>query len=153
MASPDQPSVDESPVDKKRTPRNPGHVLAAHAVDAMADKKASDITVLDLREVGGMSDFFVICTGDSDLQVRAIARGVQERIEETCEERPWKKEGLDHLQWVLLDYVDLVVHVFIKSKREHYNIERLWADADTETVPEDGDASDVELLQQLMSGG
>jgi len=148
MASPDQSSTTEPSV--RRTPRNVGPVLAAHAVEAMADKKAKDITVIDLRDVSNMADFFVVGTGESDLQVRAIANGVMDRIEETCEERPWKREGLDHLRWVLLDYVDVVVHVFLPSRREHYRIERLWGEAARDTVPEGGDVSDVELLQDLL---
>jgi ribosome-associated protein len=151
MASPNQmPSTSSSSSPTRKPPRNPGYLLAAHAVDAMAEKKASDITILDLRGVSGMADFFVIATGDSDLQIRAIANGVRERIEEECEERPWKEEGTDALQWVLLDYVDLVVHVFTAEKREHYGIERLWGEASSESVPDNGDASDVELLQTLM---
>lgn len=152
MASPNQttsPSSTRSP-SRRRTPRNPGYVLAAQAVDAMAEKKASDITVLDLRGVSGMADFFVVGTGGSDLQIRAIANGVMDRIEDQCEERPWKREGMDHLQWVLLDYVDIVVHVFSKEKREHYSIERLWGEAESETVPQEGDARDVQLLQNLL---
>lgn len=148
MASPDQSSTAEPSV--RRTPRNTGPVLAAHAVNAMADKKAKDITVIDLREVSNMADFFVIGTGESDLQVRAIANGVVDRIEEECEELPWKREGMDHLRWALLDYVDVVVHVLLPSRREHYRIERLWGEADRETVPADGDVSDVELLQELL---
>jgi len=149
MASPNQtPSTSSSPT--RKSPRNPGYLLAAHAVDAMAEKKASDITILDLRGVSGMADFFVIATGDSDLQIRAIANGIRERIEEECDERPWKEEGTDTLQWVLLDYVDLVVHVFTPTKREHYGIERLWGEATSETVPGNGDASEVELLQELL---
>jgi ribosome-associated protein len=116
----------------------------------MAEKKAKDITVIDLRDVSNMADFFVIGTGESDLQVRAIANGVMDRIEEECDELPWKREGLDHLRWVLLDYVDLVVHVFLPSRRDHYRIERLWGEADRDTVPEDGDATDVELLRELL---
>lgn len=153
MASPNQttsPSSASSP-SRRRIPENPGYVLAAHAVDAMADKKAADITVLDLRGVSGMADFFVLGTGGSDLQIRAIANGVMERIREECDERPYKKEGLESLQWVLIDYVDVVVHVFSKEKREHYNIERLWGEADAQTVPQDGDARDIELLQTLMT--
>ncbi|MFB6247149.1 MAG: ribosome silencing factor [Salinibacter sp.] len=149
MTSPDQSSSTADP-SVRRTPRNAGHVLAAHAVNAMADKKAKDITVIDLREVSNMADFFVVGTGESDLQVRAIANGVMDHIEEACEERPWKREGLDHLRWVLLDYVDLVIHVFLPSRRDHYRIERLWGEADRDHVPEDGDASDVELLQDLL---
>jgi ribosome-associated protein len=148
MASPDQSSTAEPSV--RRTPQNTGPVLAAHAVNAMADKKAKDITVIDLREVSNMADFFVIGTGESDLQVRAIANGVMDRIEEECEELPWKREGMDHLRWALLDYVDVVVHVLLPSRREHYRIERLWGEAERETVPEDGDVSDIDLLQDLL---
>jgi len=152
MASPNQTSTSSASVSKRRVPRNEGYELAVHAINAMAEKKAHDITVLDLRSVSGMADFFVIGTGDSDLQIRAIANGVMDEIEETCEERPWKREGMDHLQWVLLDYVDLVVHIFSAEKREHYQIERLWGEAEAESVPEDGDASDIAMLQELLDG-
>jgi ribosome-associated protein len=116
----------------------------------MADKRASDIAVIDLRGVSSMADFFVLGTGESNLQVKAIANGIMDRVEETCGEQPWKREGMDHLQWVVLDYVDVVAHIFLPSKREHYRIDRLWGEADSEIVPEDGDASDLELLQQLL---
>lgn len=149
MASPDQ-SSSPTEVTTRRTPKNPSHVLAARAVDAMADKKASDITVVDLRGVSSMADFFVIGTGDSDLQVKAIASGVMDHIEEECDEQPWKREGLDNLQWVVLDYVDVVVHIFLRPKREHYRLERLWGEAASQVVPEDGDAADIELLQELL---
>jgi ribosome-associated protein len=151
MASPNHPSspadTDPSP---RRTPENTGPVLAARAVNAMSEKKAKDVTVIDLREVSNMADFFLIGTGESDRQVRAIANGVMDRIEEECEEHPWKKEGMDHGRWVLLDYVDLVVHVFLPSRRDHYRIERLWGEAERETVPDEGDVSDIELLQELL---
>lgn len=148
MASPNQTSSTDPSI--RRTPDNPSPVLAARAVDAMADKRASDITVLDLREISSMADFFVIGTGESDLQNKAIANGVMEEIEEKCGEQPWKREGMEHLQWVVLDYVDVVVHIFLPEKRDHYRIDRLWGNADTETVPEDGDASDLEGLQDLL---
>jgi len=152
MASPNQPSSPtEAEPSTRHTPANSGPVLAAQAVNAMADKKAKDVTVIDLREVSNMADFFVLGTGESDLQVRAIANGVMDRIEDECEERPWKKEGMDHLGWVLLDYVDVVVHVFLPDRRDHYRIERLWGEADRETVPEEGDVSDVDLLQELLN--
>ncbi|PSQ97055.1 MAG: ribosome silencing factor [Bacteroidetes bacterium SW_9_63_38] len=150
MASPDQSSSTADP-SLRRPPENAPYVLAAHAVNAMADKKAKDITVIDLREISNMADFFVIATGESDLQVRAIADGVMERLDEECGEQPWKREGMEHLRWVLLDYVDVVMHVLLPERREHYRIERLWGEADRETVPEDGDGSDVELLQNLMA--
>jgi ribosome-associated protein len=125
-------------------------VLAARVVDAMADKRALDISVIDLREVSSMADFFVLGTGESDLQVKAIANGIVDQVEETCGEPPWKREGMDHLQWVVVDYVDVVAHVFLPEKREHYRIDRLWGEADSEVVPEDGDASDLNLLQDLL---
>lgn len=149
MASTDHSSSTAQPT-KRRAPDSAAYELAAGAVDAMADKKAKDITVIDLREVSNMADFFVIGTGESDLQVRAIANGVIERLEEEWDESPWKREGMDHLRWVLLDYVDLVVHVFLPSRRDHYRLERLWGEADRETIPEGGDVSDVELLQDLL---
>lgn len=150
MAAPDQSSSTADPSPRRSSRNTSGAVLAAHAVNAMADKKAKDITVLDLREISNMANFFVIATGESNLQVRAVANGVMERIEDTCEDQPWKREGLDHLRWVLLDYVHVVVHVMLPSRREHYRIERLWGEADHETVPEKGDVSDVDLLQALL---
>lgn len=149
MASPDQTSSPAEPV-TRRSPKNPSQVLAARAVDAMAEKKASDITVVDLRGVSSMADFFVIGTGDSDLQVKAIANGTVDHIDEECQEQPWKREGMDNLQWVVLDYVDVVVHVFLRSKREHYRLERLWGEAESQVVPDDGDAADIDLLQELL---
>ncbi len=148
MASPNETSSADPSV--HRTPENPSPTLAARAVDAMADKRATDITVIDLREVSSMADFFVIGTGESDLQIKAIANGIADQIEEACGETPWKREGMDHLQWVVLDYVDVVVHIFLPEKREHYRIDRLWGEADSEIVPEDGDASDLNLLQDLL---
>lgn len=148
MASPNQTSSADPSV--RRTPDNPSYVLAARAVDAMADKRASDVTVLDLRDVSSMADFFVLGTGESDLQIKAIANGVMEEVEDQCGEQPWQREGMDHLQWVVLDYVDVVVHIFLPDKRDHYRIDRLWGEADSEIVPEDGDASDLGLLQDLL---
>lgn len=137
-------------VTRKRTPQNPGHRLASLAVDAAMDKKAENVSVLDLRGISGVADYFVLATGSSDLQIRAIANAIQDEIEDECDERPWHKEGLEHLKWVLLDYVDVVVHIFTREKREHYGLERLWGEADAETVPEDGDSADVELLQNAQ---
>lgn len=133
--------------EKKRTPKNPGYRLAALTVDAMLDKKAHDVVVMDLRGISGVAEFFVLGTGDSDLQIRAIANSVRDRIREECGERAWHEEGLDHLQWVLLDYVDLVVHIFSREKREHYDLERLWGEAPSEAIPEEGSAADVSFLQ------
>lgn len=133
---------------RKRSSQNPAHVLAAHAVDAMIDKKAHDITVMDMRQVSGVADYFVICTGDSDLQIKAVADAIRERIREQCDERPWHTEGTNHRQWVLLDYVDVVAHIFTQDKRQFYDLERLWGDAPSEDVANDASSIDVELLQK-----
>lgn len=113
----------------------------------MLEKKAHNVVVIDLRGISGVAEFFVIGTGDSDLQVRAIANSVRDRIRSACDERVWHKEGLDHLEWVLLDYVDCVVHIFSGEKRAHYDLERLWGEAPSEAVPDEGSAAEVELLQ------
>lgn len=135
------------PGSKKRSTQTPSHELARQVVDAMLERKATDITVMDLRAVdGAVADFFVNATGGSDRQVRAVASAVIEQVKETCQERPWHDEGMDHLRWVLLDYVDVVVHVFSQERREYYDLERLWGDAVIERVPEDGAADGVAVL-------
>jgi ribosome-associated protein len=100
-----------------------------------------------MRSVSGVADYFVLCNGSSELQIKAIIDAVDERIFERCGERPWHTEGYEHLQWVLLDYVDVVVHVFNGEKRAFYGLERLWGDAPTEHVPEEASAAQVRLLQ------
>lgn len=129
---------------KKRQTNNPAQALARSAVDAILDKKGTDLTVMDLRGVSGVADYFVICTGNSDVQIKALAEAVRERVRDHHSEKPWHVEGFDHLQWVLLDYVDLVVHIFTPEKRSFYNLERLWGDARIEHVPEDGSGAVVD---------
>lgn len=132
---------------KKRKTRNPVQLLARTAVDAILDKKGTEISVMDLRGISGVADFFVVCTGGSDIQIKAIADSVQDRIRTECGEKPWHVEGYDHLQWVLLDFVDLVVHVFNAEKRTFYDLERLWGDAPTEQIPDDATSADVAVLK------
>ena len=133
---------------KKRQAATPtaAHVLARHAIDAIVDKKGFDITIIDVREVSGVADYFVLCTGEVDLQIKAIVEGIKERIKEACQERPWHVEGAEHLQWVLMDYVDVVIHVFNPEKRAFYELERLWGDAPMENLPRDAGSDAVELL-------
>lgn len=132
---------------KKRETNNPAQTLARSAVDAILDKKGTDLTVMDLRGVSGVADFFVICTGNSDVQIKALAEAVRERVRDDHSEKPWHVEGFDHLQWVLLDYVDLVVHIFTPEKRTFYNLERLWGDALIEHVPDDASGGAVDALR------
>ena len=98
------------------------------AVAAADDRKAVDLKVLHLQKISDFTDYFVICGGTSERQVQAIADGVQERLRER-RVRPLHVEGYNRAQWVLLDYGDLVVHVFQDEPRRHYALERLWGDA------------------------
>ena len=96
--------------------------------DLIFNKKGYDVRILDLRKVATFSDFFVICSADSDTQVKAISDEIDNNLRDQgikC----WHKEGLTALSWVLMDYVDVVVHIFKKEVREFYNIEKLWGDA------------------------
>ena len=97
-------------------------------VDAMADRKAQDIVVLDLRGLSNAADFFVIASGTSDTHVRAVAEHVTEALE-LAGVRVHHAEGLTQGRWALLDFVDIVVHVFHPSQRDFYQLERLWGDA------------------------
>jgi ribosome-associated protein len=131
-----------------RKTSTPVRELCKTAVDAVLDKKAKDVLVMDMSGVSGVADMFLICTGESDQQIKAVADGVSDAIRESHEERPWHKEGYEHRQWILLDYVDLVVHVFSAERREFYSLERLWGDAPRAEVDPMGTAADVQLLDE-----
>ena len=136
----------------KRVTGVPAHILAREAVDALLEKKVRDIVVMDMKGVSGVADLFVLATGDSDLQVKAAVDSVRDRLRERFEERPWHVEGYEYRQWVLLDYVDLVVHVFMDERRSFYGLERLWGDAPREAVPDGGEAADVRILADPGEG-
>ncbi len=97
------------------------------AVKAVDDKKASDIVVLDISGVATFANYFLLCTGDSSRQIHAIADEVEEKLESNGL-RPSHVEGYQHAEWVLMDYIDMVVHIFSKSARAYYDLERLWRD-------------------------
>jgi len=104
-------------------------------VEGMLEKKAVDITVLDLREVkNAVANYFIICSGNSDTQIDAISDSIEEVVWKKSAQNPWKKEGRENKEWVLIDYVDVVAHVFKKEKREFYAIEELWGDAESEVI-------------------
>lgn len=104
--------------------------LSNIVVKGMEERKAEDIVIMDLRKVkGAISDFFIICSGNSDTQIEAIAESVEHEVKVSSKEIPWRKEGFTNREWILIDYVNVVVHVFNKGKREHYAIEELWGDA------------------------
>lgn len=101
----------------------------ACCAEAALDKKAEDLVVLDLRGLSDVTDHFVICHGSSDRQVLAIADSIEERLRKERGVRPAHVEGRRRAEWVLMDYIDFVVHVFVGEKREFYRLERLWGDA------------------------
>lgn len=106
----------------------------------MLEKKANDITVLDLRKLKtSMADYFIVCHGNSDKQVSAIADSVEEQTKKLAGERAWHVEGSELNEWVLLDYFDIVVHVFMDEKREFYGIEDLWSDAEITVIKDERD--------------
>ena len=98
-------------------------------VDSISDKKGEEIVSIDLRKVDdAVADFFVLCHASTGIQIKSIAEHIEFNVLTQMSERPWRKEGLRNLEWVLLDYVNVVVHIFLKSKRSFYQLEELWSD-------------------------
>ena len=104
-------------------------------VDAARDRKAEDVVALDLRGLSDVTDTFVICHGTSDRQVAAIVENIERRLRSEAGRKPTHIEGLRRSEWVLLDYIDFVVHVFVHEKREFYRLDRLWGDAPALPLP------------------
>lgn len=110
---------------------NPSEQLLECIVEGIREKKGKEITVLDLRNIqNAICDFYVVCTGDSNTHVAAIASGIEEEVRKNLKEKPWHVEGLSNAEWVLVDYVSIAAHIFRNESREFYNIEGLWADAE-----------------------
>lgn len=104
--------------------------LIAFIIEAIENIKGQNIVLLDLRQIENtVCDYFIICEGNSNTQVNAIVSSVQKIVSKNTQEKPYHIEGSDNAEWVLMDYVNIVVHVFQKHKREYYNIENLWGDA------------------------
>ena len=106
--------------------------LVAEVVELAGDRKALDVVSLDLRGIIGYTDYFVICTGRSDRQVKAIHDGIHEGLKRERGLLPSRVAGVSEAQWVLMDYLDVVVHVFTPEKREYYRLEQLWGEAPAE---------------------
>ena len=106
-------------------------ILAEVAVKGLQEVKGLDIVVMDLRKVvGAVADFFIVCSGTSDKHVQALANSAEAFAIKDLKDKPINVEGYQQGEWVLVDFVDVVVHVFQRDKRKFYNIEDLWADAD-----------------------
>jgi ribosome-associated protein len=105
-------------------------ILLANIIKGIEEVKGNDIEILDLRAIdSAVCDYFVICNGNSNTQVNAIVGSVQKLVSKEIKDKPWHIEGTDNAEWVLMDYVSIVVHVFQKEIRDYYNIEGLWGDA------------------------
>ena len=120
----------------KKNSKTPSEQLGNAIVEGMQENKANEIVVLDLRELdGAITEFFVICSGDSDTHVDGIANSISRHVRKHMKEKPWKIEGKTNSDWVLLDYVNVVGHIFYKEKRSFYDIEELWSDAARTNIP------------------
>jgi ribosome-associated protein len=107
-------------------------ILVAEIIRGIEEVKGQDIQILDLREIENtVCDYFIICNGTSNTQVNAIVNSIQKLVSKSLKEKPWHVEGSDNAEWILMDYVHVVVHVFQKHIREFYDIEGLWGDAKT----------------------
>ena len=104
--------------------------LSKVIIRGMEEKKASEILVLDLRKIkNAVTDFFVICSGNSDTQLEAISKSIEDEVYKVGEKNTYRVEGKANGEWVLIDFSDVVAHIFIKGKREFYGLEELWGDA------------------------
>ena len=105
--------------------------LSKAVVSGMQEVKASDIVVMDMRKIkNAVADFFIICSGGSDKQVDAIAQSIDKAVFKKIEENPWHTEGKNNKEWMILDYISVVAHIFRKDRRQFYSLERLWGDAE-----------------------
>jgi len=111
-------------------------LLITEIIKGIEDVKGENITILDLREIENtVCDYFILCDGNSNTQVGAISASIQKNVSKSLKEKPWHVEGESNAEWVLLDYVNVVVHVFQKHVREFYSLEELWGDSKITNVP------------------
>lgn len=110
------------------------HQLVEVIGEGLLDKQAEEITVLDVHNLTTLTDTFVVCHAATDVQIKAIANSVIMATKKKLNEKPWQQEGLDTRRWVILDYVNVVVHIFKKDLREHYALERIWSDAEISKI-------------------
>ena len=112
-------------------------ILIDIAIKGLQDKKGKNIVCVDLREIdNSVCDYFILCTGTSNTHVNALADSVSEEIRKTLHEKPWHAEGFGNAEWIILDYVTTVVHIFQEDSRNFYNLDGLWADAKITKIEE-----------------
>jgi ribosome-associated protein len=136
-AAPKKAAAKKAAKPAKKESTDPTQQLLDAIVDGILDKKGHQILVLDLRPTGNsVADWFVICHGTSNTQADAIADSVEDTVRKRLHEKPWHTEGFQNAEWILLDYVNVVVHVFQEPIRDFYRLEDLWADAPTVKIEE-----------------
>ncbi len=109
--------------------------LISVIISGIEDVKGKEINILDLRDIENtVCDYFIVCEGTSNTQVNAIVNSIQKKVSKELKDHPWHVEGEDNAEWVLMDYVNVVVHVFQKHTRDYYDIESLWGDAKTTVI-------------------
>ena len=109
--------------------------LITTIIGGIEEVKGKEITILDLRDIENtVCDYFIVCEGTSNTQVNAIVNSIQKLVSKTLKDKPWHIEGTENAEWILMDYVNVVVHVFQKHIREYYDIESLWGDAKTTQI-------------------
>jgi ribosome-associated protein len=117
--------------------KNTAPLLVETVIKGIQERKGSNITVVDLKGIdGAVADYFVICQGNSPTQVEAIVESVGDAAREQLDEKPIKAIGLGNNQWVAIDYVDVMVHIFLPETREYYDLENLWEDAKLTEIPD-----------------
>ncbi len=137
--------INQTVVDTTNRPKLGQNELTAEelrnlVVKGMLEKKGLDVVVMDLRGVANaITDFFIICSGTSDTQIDAIASSVEEEVYKVSKTNPWHREGQQNREWILLDYVDIVAHVFKKERRAFYDLEQLWGDAEIQHIESEED--------------
>ena len=114
-----------------------GAEIAEIGAEAALDTRANNVVILDLRGLSSVTDFFVICSGNSDTHVEGIANNIEEKLEEH-RAKLWHREGGRRATWILLDYIDAIVHIFTEEVRDFYGLERLWGDAPRVEYDEEG---------------
>lgn len=114
----------------KKKALSSSEMLVDVATKGLQDLKGEKIISIDLRETeNAVCDFFIICSGTSNTHVNALSKAVQEEVRKTLNDKPWHSEGFGNAEWILLDYVNVVIHIFQEETRDFYNVEGLWADA------------------------
>ena len=116
--------------------KNQDKLIIKKISECMLDKKALDIKIIYVKKVTSITDYFVYCSSESEPQTRAITNHIKDELFRNYKIKPWHTEGYESLQWVLLDYINIVINIFNKEQREFYNIERLWEDGETTIVKE-----------------